>query len=109
MKSIIDNVTDHEFAILEKILHRPGHTPADFFFEDPTIDGRIQMLLEHQLISMSSEHKLSITELGRAALVEHNVMQKIQKKQNQFQLIQFWVPTIISLAALAVSIIALTQ
>lgn len=109
MKSILENITEGEFRILEQIFENPGQVPADFFFDDPNIDGRIEMLSEHELVSMNLDGQLFITELGRAAVVEYSILQKLEKKEQHFQLMQFWVPTAISVLALIVSIIALWQ
>ena len=109
MKSLYENITDDEYSILNKILHNPGSSAADFFFDDPTIDGRVQELVEHKLVEFDSDDALCITELGRAALVEYDKIKKNRKSERRFQLMQFWIPTTISLAALIVSIIALLQ
>lgn len=109
MKYILNNITDGEFAILDQITQNPGLTPADLFFDDPTIDGRIQMLTKHKLITLNSEDELFVTELGRSALVEYDIIQKINQKEHRSKLIEFWIPTTISLISLAVSIIALMQ
>lgn len=71
MKSLFENITDNEFKTLDDILHNPDSTPMTFFINDPTIDGRIRELEKAELISIQSG-KLNITELGRAALVEHD-------------------------------------
>ena len=76
MKSLYENITDTEYATLNNILKHPNSIPADFFFDEPTIDGQIEELV---------------------------------KSKHCFQLIQFLVPTFISIAALVVSIIALTK
>ena len=107
MKTLFDNITDSEYSVLMKILEHPNSTPSDFLFNDPTIDGRIEELLAHNLISLDSDGVMSITEIGRAALVEHDLQIKQKKAAHRFQLIQFWIPTAISLIALIVSIISL--
>lgn len=108
MKSLFDDITDDEYETLENVLRFPNRTPADFFFDDPTIDGRIEELVRAKLINISNG-KVNITELGRAALKEH--VKSIQKsKRNKFvEIIKFVIPTLISLAALIVSVIALLQ
>ena len=83
MKFILENITPSEFAILELILKNPGCVPADFFFEDPNIDGRIKMLTEHELVSMNLDNQLFITELGRAAIVEYTAKIKQETEQKQ--------------------------
>ena len=66
MKSLFENITDDEYKILKQILEFPDSTPASFFFDDPTIDGRIQELEKAGLIN-NADGKLKITDLGRAA------------------------------------------
>lgn len=64
------NVTKDGYVLLRKILEQPDSVPADFFFDEPTVDGQIQLLIEARLVIMDEEYKLSVTELGRAALKE---------------------------------------
>lgn len=88
MKSLFENITDDEYNTLEWVLHNPGSVPADLFFTDPTVDGRIQELENVGLVSINA-NGLSITELGRAALVEHDKIVEIKnrvEKQRQEEL-----------------------
>lgn len=82
-KSLFENFTDGEFKILEWILHHPNSQPIDLFFNDPTVDGRIQELEKYGLIVLDSNASMNITELGRAALKDHSVMLELQKKYQQ--------------------------
>lgn len=109
MKSLFENITEDEFQTLESILQNPGRTPASFFFTDPTIDGRIEELEKHGLIKLESSAQMTITELGRAALKEHDSMLLKTKHAKHIELLKFLIPTLISLAVLAVSIIALLK
>lgn len=109
MKSLFENITEDEFQTLELILQNPGRTPASFFFTDPTIDGRIEELERHGLIKLNSDAQMTITELGRASLKEHDSMLLKAKHTKYVELLKFLIPTFISLAALIVSIIALLQ
>ncbi len=78
MKSLFEDITENEYKTLEKILQNPNSEPVDFFFDDPTIDGQVQILSEHGLIT-DDAGILNITELGRAALVWYESYQnKIQ-------------------------------
>ena len=55
MKSLFDDITDDEYETLENVLKMPNQAPADFFFDDPTIDGRIEELERAKLINISME------------------------------------------------------
>ena len=70
MKSIIDELSPKECEILERILKNQGSRPADFFFDDPTIDGRVEVLTKLKLVEHNPEG-LFITELGRSTLVDY--------------------------------------
>ena len=107
MKSLFKNVTNKEYEVLKLILENPNSCPADFFFDDPTIDGRIEELEKHHLIKLDSNAIISITELGRAALVEYDEMLAQQENDVRKERFRFWFPTIISLLALAASFISL--
>ncbi|MBS4980017.1 MAG: hypothetical protein KHZ72_01395 [Lachnospiraceae bacterium] len=109
MKSLFENITEDEFQTLESILQNPGRTPASFFFTAPTIDDRIEELEKHGLIKLESSAQMTITELGRAALKEHDSMLLKTKHAKHIELLKFLIPTLISLAVLAVSIIALLK
>lgn len=109
MKSLFENITEDEFQTLELILQNPAKTPAFFFFTDPTIDGRIKELEKYGLIKLDSAAQMTITELGRAALKEHDAMLLKAKCTKHMELLKFLIPTIISLGALVVSVIALLQ
>lgn len=108
MKSLFENISDDEYETLEKILNRPDHPPMSFYFDDPTIDGRIRELEKAELIVITNG-KLNITELGRAALKEHEESSKKAKHRKRIEILKFVVPTAISLLSLIVSIIALSQ
>lgn len=82
-KKLFENITDDEYKILETVLHRPHSKPADFFLYDPTVDGRIQELEKYKLL-ISDCDGLTISELGRSALVEHDKMTK-QKQSAEVQ------------------------
>lgn len=107
-KQLFENITDDEYKTLEEILHNPDSSPVHFFFNDPTVDGRIQELEKSGLISIKNG-KINISELGRAALKEYDNIKRIKKSEHRFELIKFWVPTIISICALVISIIALIK
>lgn len=109
MKSLYENITDTEYTTLNSILENPNSTPADFFFDEPTIDGQIEELVRTKFVEFTPEDTLLVTELGRTALMEHEKILKERKSEHYFRLIQFLVPTFISIAALVVSIIALTK
>lgn len=107
-KILFENITDDEYKTLEEILHQPNSTPANFYFNDPTIDGQIQELEKSKLITIDNG-KLNISELGRAALKEHDHIKQIEKSQYRFELMKFLTPTIISICSLVLSIIALLK
>lgn len=78
-KHLFENITDDEYKTLEEILHNPNSTPITFYYNDPTIDGRIKELDKAKLINIDGNGKLNISELGRAALVEHDKIVKQRK------------------------------
>lgn len=88
-KDLFENITDDEAATLEWVLHNEGDFAADYFFEDPTVDGRIEELKRHNLVTENINGELYITELGRAALKEYHQLteKRIQaEKQSDEQL-----------------------
>lgn len=103
------NITESGFNLLESILNHPDSLPGDFFFDDPTVDGQLDLLLDSKLASIDSNGILAVTELGRAALKEFDLTKIQAKRKRRWDIMQFVVPTFISLAALAVSIIALLK
>lgn len=109
MKSLFDNITDDEYQTLDDILHNPGCTPSSFFFNDPTIDGRIKELVKYELITINNKAELNITELGRAALKEHDNAVRKARIHKLIEMLKFIIPTVISIVSLAVSIIALVN
>lgn len=82
-KSLFKNFTDEEFKTLEWILRHPNAKPIDLFFNDPTIDGRIQELKKYGLITLDSDDTMNITELGRAAFKEYCSMLKLEEIYQQ--------------------------
>lgn len=108
MKSIVENITENEYQTLLNILNNPNSEPVDFFFDDPTIDGQVQVLHENGLIT-DDNGILNITELGRTALVEYELLSKQRHADQRFQILQFVIPTVISIFALIVSIISLLK
>lgn len=80
MKDLFENVTDEEYATLEWILHNEGKFPADRFFDDPTVDGRIEELVRNNFITLNQQTGLKITELGRAAIKEYYISKEHDQK-----------------------------
>lgn len=83
------NITEDGYVLLQKILEQPNSVPADFFFDDPTVDGQIELLVDSKLVTMNEKYQLTITELGRAALKEHDSAverEAIIKKQREDEL-----------------------
>nr|WP_317379584.1 hypothetical protein [uncultured Faecalimonas sp.] len=109
MRSLFENITEDEFKTLELILQNPEKTPSSFFFTDPTIDGHVKELEKYGLIKLNPAAQMTITELGRAALKEHHSMLQKAKHVQHIELLKFSIPTLISLAALIVSTIALLK
>lgn len=66
------NITESGFNLLENILQHPDSVPGDFLFDDPTVDGQLELLLSAKLASIDSNGILAVTELGRVALKEHD-------------------------------------
>jgi hypothetical protein len=76
MKSLFEDITDREYDILLLILENPNILQGDFLFDEPAIDGFIEMLSQKKLISISPDDELNITELGRAAILECDLIRK---------------------------------
>lgn len=108
-KKLFDNITDGEFDALKWILHNEGSLPADYFFLDPTIDGRVEELMKYGFIEPTIADGLKITELGRAALKEYEQTTKRKKNVLIVEWIKFLIPVIISITSLVISIIALNS
>mgnify|MGYP006909025823 CR=1 FL=1 len=89
MKQLFENITDTAYKTLDWILHNPDSQPADRFFDEPTIDGQIELLERDKLITIDNVGHLNITELGRAALLEHDKIveqRKITEQRRQEEL-----------------------
>lgn len=108
MKQLFENITDDEYKTLDWILHNPDLQPADRFFDDPAIDGRIFSLEQNNLVIVC-DAGVEITELGRAALVEYNKLKKSRRLKLIWEIIRFVVPTIISIIAIVISVISLLK
>ena len=39
MPDFLKNITETSYFLLKNILEQPGCVPADFFFDDPTVDA----------------------------------------------------------------------
>lgn len=79
-KNLFENITDEEYLTLEWVLHNEGKFPADRFFDDPTVDGRIEELERNKLIALNQQTGLKITELGRAAIKEYYISKEHDQK-----------------------------
>lgn len=83
-KNLFENITDDEFAALEWVLANEGSNAGDYFFDDPTVDGRIQELEKYGMVKTDILGSLTITELGRAALKEHDrLVEQRERFENQ--------------------------
>jgi hypothetical protein len=91
-KNLFENITNDEAATLEWILKNEGATAADYFFIDPTVDGKIHELQKYGFVKVDVTDSLKITELGRSALKEHyQISEKIAQaeKQREEELLSF--------------------
>lgn len=89
-KNLFDNITDDEAAALEWVLKNEGATAADYFFTDPTVDGKIQELKKYELVKEDVTGSLKITELGRSALKEHeqiSIKKANEEKQREDEIL----------------------
>lgn len=89
MSDFLKNITETSYFLLKNILEQPGCVPANFFFDDPTVDGHVELLKAYDLITMDENGILNITELGRAVLVEYEQLaeqKRIAEKQRQEEL-----------------------
>lgn len=81
-----ENITNDGFTLLQQILENPNTVQGDFFFAEPTVDGQIKILEKAGLVRANSEHKLYVTELGRAAIKHHlHEQQQLALEQQQRQ------------------------
>lgn len=84
-----ENITNDGFTLLQQILENPNTVQGDFFFAEPTVDGQIKILEKAGLVRTNSEHKLYVTELGRAAIKHHLYEQQqlaLEQQQRQQEL-----------------------
>ena len=91
-KNLFENITNDEAATLEWILKNDGATAADYFFIDPTVDGKIQELQKYGFVKVDVTGSIKITELGRSALKEHyQISERIAQaeKQREEELLSF--------------------
>ena len=94
------NVTKSGYVLLDKILRDPGQTAADLFFDDPTVDGQVQLLAEARLVEIDSKGRLFISELGRASLKEFSLQKKRIFRNQILSSLKFLIPTITSIVSL---------
>ena len=106
MSNELEKMSINCYKVLDYILSNPDCCPGDMFFDFPTIDGIVEILCEYGYVT-DENGILGITELGRNALVEYSLALKEKKNSDRFKVIQFVIPTAISMVALAVSIISL--
>ena len=99
-KSLFENLTNDEYKTITWILENPGSFPADRFFEDPAIDGRVDELQRLNFVTINESGGLHITELGRAAIAEYKHAKFAKYRHVIFEWIRFLIPTIISVIAL---------
>lgn len=99
MGNFFESITKSEYETLEWMLKNEPVCPADRFFDDPVIDGRISRLEQIEFILHVGDGEYRVSELGRAALVEHHKSEKIRMKKKTFEFIKFAIPTILSIAA----------
>lgn len=87
MSKPFEEITEAGFELPEQILEQPNTFPGDFFFDEPTVDGQLELLLKSKLVSLNDNDQLSITELGRAALKHHDYIKEqnilIQKQRTE--------------------------
>lgn len=100
MIPVFCNVTKSGYILLDKILRNPGQTAADLFFDDPTVDGQVQLLAEARLVEIDSEGKLFISELGRASLKEFDSQKMRICGSRILSALTFIIPTTISIISL---------
>lgn len=103
------NVTNDSYHLLNDILQHPGSSPSDLFFDEPTVDGQLELLLAANLVQIDSSGLLSITELGRAAVKNYEYCLKAEKHTRTIDNIRYAINTLISFAAIIISIIALLK
>ncbi len=87
-----EELTEAGFGLLEKILECPNTLPSDFWFDEPTVDGQLELLQKANLVVLDDKNQLSITELGRAALKHHDYIKEqdaLTRKQHAEELEAF--------------------
>lgn len=104
MKSVINELSHSAINTLETILANPSISRSDLFFDDPAIDSRVADLLALGLVAEDNDHLLTITEVGRAAIVDYKASTKHDR-------LKYWIPVIIdsvlSVSAIIISIFAI--
>ena len=100
MIPVFCNVTKSGYILLDKILRDPGQTAADLFFDDPTVDGQVQLLVEARLVEIDSEERLFITEFGRASLKEFDSQKMRILGSRILSVLTFIIPSTISIISL---------
>lgn len=87
MSKPFECITEAGFELLEQILKQPNTLQGDFLFDEPTVDGQIELLLAANLVECDDNNQLSITELGRAALKHHDYIMEqntlVQKQRTE--------------------------
>lgn len=105
MRDIISKMTKAEYSTLDWVLNNDGAVPADRFFDDPTVDGRIEQLSRYDFV-IFDDSGLHITELGRAALVEYQLLQKERFRSLCWEVVRFIIPVVISIISLVLSLLS---
>lgn len=105
MRDVVSKMTKDEYSTLDWVLHNDGAVPADRFFDDPTVDGRIEQLGRYDFVTLD-DAGLHITELGRAALVEYQLLQKERFHSLCWEVVRFIIPVVISIISLVLSLLS---
>lgn len=87
MSKPFEEITEAGFELLEQILEQPDSFPGDFWFDEPTVGGQLELLQKFNLAILDDKDHLSTTELGRAALKHHDNIKEqealVQKQRSE--------------------------
>ena len=97
MPDFLKNITETSYFLLKNILEQPGCVPADFFFDDPTVDGHVELLKAYDLITMDDSSK------GQAETAKKQA--EAAKKDAKFSRITSILAIIISIITIIVQVV----
>ena len=112
MPDFLKNITETSYFLLKNILEQPGCVPADFFFDDPTVDGHVELLKAYDLITMDENERQeelnsikSIADSSKGQAETAKKQAEAAKKDAKFSRITSILAIIISIIAIIVQVV----